>query len=238
MKYHIDTIPVWDALNKDTECLLCSIRKDLEDKYVQFYLGDSVMQPDVRQKINKIGFCGAHYEMMYKESKKLPLGLACYTRIEHIREDLEKHFDIILNKEKGLKNSGVLKTAHHIKSISSGCAVCENIEENMNRYFYTFIHLWNTDEEFREAFLESKGLCINHFSEIMLFSPDVLGDKKSLQLAKDLTKVQKKNLHRLSEEVKMFNDKFDHKNAGKPWGSEKDAIPRVINKLAGHIIKK
>ena len=75
MKYHIDTIPVWDAMKEDTECLLCSIEKKQEDKYVSFYLGDSVMQPEVRQRTNKTGFCGKHYEMMYAQTKKLPLGL-------------------------------------------------------------------------------------------------------------------------------------------------------------------
>ena len=38
-------------------------------------------------------------------------------------------------------------------------------------------------------------------------------------------------------EVKLFNDKFDHRNASKPWGTAKDALPRAINKLSGHKIK-
>ena len=49
--------------------------------------------------------------------------------------------------------------------------------------------------------------------------------------------VQKENLQRLSEEVKFFNDKFDHRNVNKPWGTAKDALPRAINKLSGHKIK-
>ena len=237
MKYHIDTIPVWDALKEDCECLICSIENNLEEKYVDFYLGDSVMQPDIRQKINKIGFCNKHYEMMYSRTKKLPLGLACYTRLEYIKKDLDKYFDTILSEEKNLKKSGALDASEYIQNITSTCAVCESVEENIKRYLYTFIHLWKTEEEFREAFLNSKGLCLKHFAELIEFSKKEMPDKITLNLTKDLVKAQKKNLQRLSEEVKFFNDKFDHRNVDKPWGSAKDALPRVINKLSGHKIK-
>ena len=27
MRYHIDTIPVWDAMKLDGECLLCALRR-------------------------------------------------------------------------------------------------------------------------------------------------------------------------------------------------------------------
>lgn len=237
MKYHIDTIPVWDALKEDCECLFCSIEARQEDKYVDFYLGDSVMQPDVRQKINKTGFCNKHYGMMHAKTKKLPLGLASYTRLEYVKDNLEKYFDKIESETKAFKKSSALECSSYIKDITSTCAVCEAVEENMKRYLFTFIHLWRTDEEFAQDFLNSKGLCLRHFAELIEFSKKEITDKVSLSLVKDLVQVQKKNLQRLSEEVKYFNDKFDHRNVDKPWGTAKDALPRAINKLSGHKIK-
>ncbi len=237
MKYHIDTIPVWDALNENSECLICSIEDKLEQKYVDFYLGDSVMQPDIRQNINKTGFCHKHYQMMNNRTKKLPLGLACYTRIEYLRENLDKYFDIMTSEEKALKKTRAIECVKYIKGITSTCAVCDNVEENIKRYLYTFIHLWKTDKEFADNFMESKGLCLQHFAQLIEFSKKEFNDKITLGLTKDLAQVQKKNLQRLSEEVKYFNDKFDHRNVDKPWGTAKDAIPRVINKLSGHKIK-
>lgn len=237
MKYHIDTIPVWDALKEDCECPLCLIESGQENKYVEFYLGDSVMQPDVRQMTNKKGFCHKHYAMMYNATKKLPLGLSTYTRLEYIREHLDKYLDKITKEDKSLKKSGALDAAQYINYITSECAVCDNIEENMKRYFYTFIHLWKTDGEFKEAFMKSKGLCLQHFAELIEFSKKEMSDKVTLELSKDMAKVQKENLQRLAQEVKFFNDKFDHRNVDKPWGTAKDALPRAINKLSGHKIK-
>jgi len=237
MKYHIDTIPVWDAVKEDKECPFCLIKSQLEEKYVEFYLGDSVMQPDVRQKTNKTGFCGHHYQMMHNATKKLPLGLSSYTRLEYLREYLDKYFDSIISEDKSLKKSGALESCDYINKITATCSVCENVEENMKRYLYTFIHLWKTDSEFRQAFLNSRGMCLQHFVELIEFSKKEMPDSTTLEIAKDMAEVQKKNLQRLSEEVKYFNDKFDHRNVEKPWGTSKDALPRAINKLSGRIIK-
>ena len=237
MKYHIDTIPVWDALKEDGECPLCSIEDNQENKYVDFYLGDSVMQPDTRQKTNKTGFCHKHYQMMYNKTKKLPLGLSTYTRIEYLRNDLDKYFDKIISEQKALKKSKALECCDYIKENISTCVICDNIEENMKRYYFTFIHLWKNEPEFARSFAESKGLCLKHFAEMIEFSKKEMSDKVTLDLARGLAALQKKNLQRISEEVKFFNDKFDHRNVSKPWGTAKDALPRGLNKISGGKIK-
>ena len=48
MKYHIDTIPVWDAMKRDGECLLCALERKTELDEAERYLGASVMEPDIR----------------------------------------------------------------------------------------------------------------------------------------------------------------------------------------------
>ena len=52
MRYHIDTIPVWDAMKLDGECLLCALERKTELGEAERYLGASVMEPDVRVKVN------------------------------------------------------------------------------------------------------------------------------------------------------------------------------------------
>ena len=34
MKYHIDTIPVWDAYKRGSECPLCDIKQHNEQEYL------------------------------------------------------------------------------------------------------------------------------------------------------------------------------------------------------------
>ena len=56
MRYHIDTIPVWDAAKIDGECLLCALQRRVELQQIEYSLGASVMEPDVRIQVNKKGF--------------------------------------------------------------------------------------------------------------------------------------------------------------------------------------
>ena len=44
MNYHIDTIPVWDAMKRDGECLLCALERKTELDEAERYLGASVME--------------------------------------------------------------------------------------------------------------------------------------------------------------------------------------------------
>ena len=39
MKYHIDTIPVWDAYHQESECPLCILYSSLEKSYIESFLG-------------------------------------------------------------------------------------------------------------------------------------------------------------------------------------------------------
>ena len=45
MRYHIDTIPVWDAVKTGGECPLCILRRQAERTDVDRFLGGSVMEP-------------------------------------------------------------------------------------------------------------------------------------------------------------------------------------------------
>ncbi len=62
-RYHIDTIPIWDALHEQGECLLCSLRRRSEHMLAERYLGGSVMEPDTRVRVNQKGFCPEHHRM-------------------------------------------------------------------------------------------------------------------------------------------------------------------------------
>ena len=91
MKYHIDTIPVWDAVKLDTECLLCALRKKTEEQEIQRYLGASVMEPDIRIQVNNKGFCGYHHQMLFAQSNRLGHALMLHSHVIELRKKLAPH---------------------------------------------------------------------------------------------------------------------------------------------------
>ena len=55
MRYQIDTIPVWEAMEYNGSCMLCTLHAKTEAGEVERTLGSSVMEPDVRVQTNEIG---------------------------------------------------------------------------------------------------------------------------------------------------------------------------------------
>ena len=92
MKYHIDTIPIWDAAKLEGECLLCALERRTELGEAERYLGASVMEPDVRIRVNDRGFCRKHHTMLYGMSNRLGHALMLESHTIETREKLGKSF--------------------------------------------------------------------------------------------------------------------------------------------------
>ena len=52
MKEKIYTIPVNDAFDKDCECPLCAMYQELENNAVEYTMGPSYMEDDIRAEMN------------------------------------------------------------------------------------------------------------------------------------------------------------------------------------------
>ena len=85
MKYELQTIPIWKAYNSGEDCPLCHLEGTLEEDYQRFFLGNSVMAPDIRVEVNAKGFCRHHYRLLYRGENKLGLALLAQTRLEERR---------------------------------------------------------------------------------------------------------------------------------------------------------
>ncbi|MDD2214514.1 MAG: DUF6062 family protein, partial [Oscillospiraceae bacterium] len=83
----IYTIPVNDAFSRPEPCPLCRLVEHCEVELLDYYLGPSLMEPDVRQQTNVHGFCQAHLRAMYLSQKnRLGLGLMLRTYLEEGRD--------------------------------------------------------------------------------------------------------------------------------------------------------
>ena len=247
MQYHIDTIPVWDALKLDSECPLCALKRRNELMDIQRFLGASVMEPDTRIRVNATGFCSHHLAQLFSEKNRLGLALMLHT---HMKET-EKTVDGILAKarEAGKQTGGMpfkrmfkgnaasptpLKAAaKSLEETASGCVLCNSIEEHMNRYVYTMLYLWERDKDFRKAFQESKGVCIPHGAQLLSMAEESLPARDLAAFTDMLSNLISASLKRIEQDVEWFTLKFDYRNQDKPWGESKDAVERAVNKLRG-----
>ena len=241
MKYHIDTIPVWDAVKAGTECPLCALRRKTERLLVDRSLGASVMSPETRIRVNERGFCPAHQVMMSQTSggNRLGHGLMMLSHLQTIRPRIDK----ALGESKDVQRSGglsrLLKSSKPAAAQSAlsvfydKCILCEELREQEVRQAASLIHLWKTDAAFRKAFSESKGLCVPDTERVFQMADEFLSGDQLNAFKKEVSRLLSDSLKRLEDELSWFTQKFDYRNAQKPWGNSKDALERTVNKLRG-----
>ncbi len=232
MKLHIDTAPVWEVYRQDCECPLCVLRDRVEAASVEYFLGDSVMEPSQRIEVNEKGFCGRHFKLMFDAGNRLGLALMTHTYLKHTIQRLEAGETPV--------RGGLFKRAPKQEAPDpapeSSCVACSRIRENMERYVYTIIYMYKHEAEFPALLEQSKGMCLEHYRKTMaMASQHLLGDALR-NLTKTLKEIELKNLRRVADEVEWFTRKFDYRNQDEPWGNSRDAVERALNKLRGHIV--
>ena len=244
MQYHIDTIPVWDALRSGSGCLFCTLRASLEIKAVDYYLGGSVMEPDIRIKVNEKGFCSHHHLLLSEQKNKLGHALMMLSHTDEVLSALEQLSSSGLNSAAKKPLFRVLKASRApeqsssrvsdaLSALSSSCVICDDIQENMDRYAYTFMHLYKNDTAFRKEFSASSGVCLPDAVFLINAAEKHLAADRYNELTSLLISKLKENLAQTRADLEYFTQKFDYRNADKPWGNSRKALERTVNLLQG-----
>lgn len=262
MKEQIYTIPVTDAFREDCECPVCVLEKKLEEQYIEYFLGPSLMEPDCRVETNDKGFCKKHFEQLYnRQENRLGLGLIVDTHLQHHNKRFKKLFGKDFSMDSGEKTNSTRKesTASFVKNLSlklkakktnddkfvetiieqlknleNQCMICSKMDYTMGRYLDVIFYLWSKEKEFRNLFNSKKGFCLVHFRQLLEGSIKYLGNNDRPIFIENLLKMQLKNMERIQHEVNWFTEKFDYRNKDAPWGNSKDALPRSIQKISGY----
>ena len=216
MQYHIQTAPIWDAFKENDGCPLCKLYARTESRLVKQYLGEAVMEPDYRVRVNERGFCDKHLVKLYDGNNKLGLALQLHTRTEHII----KCIDVPCNAKQARK------LADRLEKTANTCVICDEVDEVMNRYYYTVAQMYLAEAAFPEVFAASYGFCMPHFIELLKMVS--YAGKKQEAYAAALTRKQ--------IDLERFTKRFDYRSTDKFSGGTDDAIAVAINKLKGNII--
>ena len=65
------TIPVKDAYKLDCECPICRMYNDIEKNAIEFTMGPSYMEDDIRAVTDEKGFCKEHTQKLMDANNRL-----------------------------------------------------------------------------------------------------------------------------------------------------------------------
>lgn len=228
MKEKIYTIPINEAMEKGGECPLCSIEHDLEENALEYFLGPAMMEPDVRIHTNERGFCRLHTDKMLGRKNILPLALMLQSRMDYVCESFQGK--AVEKKKKMFKKEYDDTLSEKIAGLTGGCAVCERVERQLDNCIWNFAYMLLKDEDFKNRFLSSKGLCIDHFCKLLAH---LKREGASGGLLADVIDLENRNLKNLADEIAYFITKFDYRNKDASWNGTEDSPQRCCTKLAG-----
>lgn len=231
MKEQLYTIPVNDAFDKDCECPLCQMYKEIEDEAIEFTLGPSYMEDDIRMETDKTGFCTNHIKRLYECQNRLGVALMLHTHMKHTIKSLEK-----LSKSDNISKKSIFKkneqspVTNYINNLDNSCYICNRINNMFERYIVTVLHCYQTDDAFRDKFKNSKGFCTKHYGMLYDEAQKSLSGTKLNDFIKTLNEIYFENIKRVTDDLEWFIDKFDYRNEDAPWKNSKDAVQRSIIK--------
>ncbi len=226
----IYTIPVNEAFEASAEnpacgCPMCALYNKLEENELDLILGASMMEPDVRIKTNKKGFCRTHYDMMFVRKNRLGMALTLESHLKELRDDLSK----------GLLTSLIGKPENRplrrIASLEDSCYVCERIEFHFQHMAETVVLLFDTDERFVEKLKAQPYFCLPHYRLLLEKAAHRLSKKQLPVFCEATHRVVDNYLGTLTEDVSWFCKKFDYRYDAEPWKNSKDSVERAIRFL-------
>ncbi len=236
MKEKLYTIPVNDAFDHDSECPLCSMYHSLETNAIEFTMGPSYMEDDIREATSRLGFCDKHLHQLYQNQNRLGLALI-----------LTSHMDKLIKETQKLSNSGgksggsfffkkkdeTSGIVSYINEMEETCFICNKINDTFERYIATIFHLYRHEPSFREKFISSKGFCTSHYKMLYSSSALYLHGEELSSFQTQLNELYLENMKRVRDDLEWFINKFDYRYANEPWKNAKDALPRAMQKTNG-----
>ncbi|MBL7006925.1 MAG: hypothetical protein ISR78_07590 [Spirochaetia bacterium] len=234
MKYKLETIPVWDALHENTECLICFLMEKAEQRFIDYYLGSSVMNPETRVKVNSTGFCPRHYADLALAEKPQPLSLVAHT---HLLETMEKLRPVLkkLGNTDSARKSGkqIAEMRRVLHEREKGCLICKSMTTTLRRYAFTLVHLLGNDDDFRSAFSSSKSICLYHLPAVLEMAGDALSVEQQRDFFKEIVVNVEKSLAESVEDVHWMTQMYKSENRDKDWKGCQDAHKRAVLREIG-----
>ncbi len=147
---HLPYFEVLDSF-KSKECPICFLIKDRVEKYFDNLLYENINDIGFREKFRENhGFCNYHSYKFLSYNDGLAISLT--------------HKELLINVIEKIKVK--CGTSHLTHNKKDKCIICELAKEEQERYI-SVITEYLTDQEFKNKFLSSEGLCIPHL-ELLL----------------------------------------------------------------------
>ncbi len=219
MRVDITSIPVSEVFEPRDGCPVCRMRNTLDKRVVDYIMGAAMMESDVRQQTNALGFCYDHFEMMINKRNRLGLALILESHLAEVEKNVFP--------KKRIFKAGLRKSTGDNEST---CFVCKQVDWAMQRMLSTVCRLWSKEREFRSLFDQQPVICLPHYFMLKNTAENEMSKKEAPDFIKAASALCKSYLTELQGDVTHFCRMFDYRSSKEDadWGNSKDSIERAV----------
>lgn len=219
MKESIYTIPISEAFEERDGCPLCRVRQTLENRWVEYITGAAMMEPDVRQETNRLGFCSEHYADMLEQKNRLPVALILQTHLAEMGERLKQ-------KPGFYKNRGL--------DVDT-CFVCDRVRAELDRLMDNLVVFWSREKDFQKLYMQQEYVCMKDCDMLLKSAGKKLRGQANTEFSNITRELASKRLNVLKSDIDAFCKLFDYRSAGgeQPPQAVAEAIESTISFLTG-----
>lgn len=210
---------------QETACVVCRLTTRSVVRWLEALLNEYVNDPSTRETIrHSQGFCESHTRMLAACGDPLALAILYGDLARLTVERWEKS---AAGSGKG-RRSGLMDRLLGAKTQSerAPCPACVAHQEAQTRFVQALAAGMENEvskEEVWQAMDANAGICVPHIQQLMA--------EASPTMAKRLRDREIERLQNLQAELAEIVRKNDYRFRGEPWGSEKDAWRRALDKL-------
>ncbi len=228
---------VHDAYREGGECPICRLEAAAEKALLASFQHSRAMEPDVRLRTNREGFCAEHLRRLYAGENRLGLGLTAHTRLQHILPEAIGALEEAARAGGGRQaRAAAERAASRLSSLASTCYVCGLLGQDRERWIFTILYLWARDSEFPAVFRASRGFCIPHFQAMTEAAARSLKPDRLRGWLADSAIVLRRSLEGLDKDLQAFTQLHQATNPSLGTEEERTALSRTLQKLAGREI--
>ncbi len=221
MRESILTIPINEVFEPREGCPFCAMRNTVEQHISEYIMGAAMMEPDVRQETNRLGFCHTHFNLLLKQNNRLSLGLMLNTYLAELRGNVFENKSIFFSKGAKAKKAG---------EVSETCFVCSKVNWGVEHMLETVFTMYRQDGKFRALYASQPYICVPHYNLVMSKVSQSLPKNEQKPFIEATDRLMESYIKQLNSDVNDFCNSFDYRNAGKLHGEDMEHVRSSIER--------
>ena len=228
MRESLLTIPINEVFEPRCGCPICAMRNTVEQHISEYIMGAAMMEPDVREETNALGFCHTHFNGLLRQNNRLSLGLMLNTHLQTLRSEIFEKKTTVFNKGSKAKKAS---------EIENTCFVCSKVDWGVAHMLETVFDMWSK-EEFRRLYSEQQYICLPHYNLLMSNAQTKLKKDALKTFCEATERLVENYIKGLNSDVGEFCDSFDYRNARKLHSEDMEHVRSSIERAIEFITSR